>query len=267
MAAQVGVGAPGKYAGVFSAANCFKQSNYLPGFKPDSLKANYIMKGVRIWRSVSLENKQNELVLNDGVHCSNIGLFEIIKFGIFEKQLNVFSSDDFNEANTTRLSRDLILKMITSGDSSAVPAFDANGEPTKEISSSKKYLMGGDIKCFLVKEDWITNSNSGKTEKYIIGLAPLVYDVKTEKTTALFWLYYPEWKALFAAFTAKNLYAYEPVSFEGVFRKRYFVSQISKESNVFDRRVKSFNHGNDMQLESELIKEKLNNAESDLFQY
>lgn len=90
---------------------------------------------------------------------------------------------------------------------------------------------------------------------------------KFTRSEKCFKIYYPEWKNLFSAFSARNFYSYEPLTFEDVFSKRYFVSQISKESNVFDRNLKSHNHGNDVYLESELIKEKLNNAESDLFQH
>lgn len=246
---------------------CFQDFKFKPGFKPDSLPANRILKGIRIWRSVSLENRQNEFVLNGGADCENMGLLEIIKFGVFEKGLHVFSSDNFGEVSRTLISKNAFLKLLTLNDSLSLPSFNENGEEIKSSASVRKYRMGSDIISYLIKEDWITNSYTGKTEKWIVGIAPIVYDPGAEKTLPLFWLYYPEWRSLFSAFKAKNVFTHEGITFEDVFAKRFFISQISKESNVFDRSIKSYSHSADTYLENELIKEKLKNAESDLFQH
>jgi hypothetical protein len=123
------------------------------------------------------------------------------------------------------------------------------------------------VKSYLLKEDWIINSKSGEMEKYIVGIAPLVYNKQTNKIVPLFWLYYPEWKELFASFEAANVYSYERINFYQVFERRYFVSQINKESNVFDRSIKDAKHGAEINMENELIKEKLRNSESDLFEH
>jgi hypothetical protein len=266
--AQGGVDNPGLYKkGEFSVVDCFKQSQFLNTFKADSLTSNYILKGQRIWRSVSLDNKQNQILLNSNNECVVIGLFEIIKFGLFEKKLNAFSSDDFNHADKYHLKENQLLKLIQLNDSTLTKNFDALGNEKEELIVNNRYLFGSDIKSYLIKEDWILNSRTGKSEKYIIAIAPLVYDSKSEKTIPLFWLYYPEWKNMFALFEAKNFYSFEEISYDDVFMKRYFVSIISKESNVFDRTTKAYKHGNDAYLESELIKEKLMNSEMDLFQY
>jgi gliding motility associated protien GldN len=266
--AQGGVDDPGMYKkGMFSVVDCFKKSQFLNTFKADSLAPNYILKGQRIWRSVSLDNKQNQILLNTNNECAVIGLFEIIKFGLFEKKLNAFSSDDFNQVDKYHLNENQLIKCIQLNDSVLIKNFDALGNEKEELIGNKRYLFGSDIKSYLIKEDWIFNSQSGKSEKYIIAIAPLIYDSKTEKVIPLFWLYYPEWKNMFALFEAKNFYSFEKISYDDVFTKRYFVSIISKESNVFDRTTKAYKHGNDAYLESELIKEKLMNSEMDLFQY
>lgn len=256
-----------KYSDTYSVKDCFKSRQYKAGFKPDTLKPNYIMKGVRIWRTVSLDLKENGLALNTTTPCTEIGLFEIIKFGVFGNALHVFSSDDFNNTEKLLLSREQVLGLITVQDSAAAPSFDADGKPVKAEAGLKKYLMGGDIKSYLLKEDWIFNNNTGKTEKYIIALAPLVQDAKTGKTEPLFWLYYPEWKGFFAAFNTRNAYTGGQLSYAEMFHRRFFISQINKESNVFDRSVKSYRHGSDVNTENELIRERINNAESDLFDH
>lgn len=235
--------------------------------RADSLKSNRILKGTTIWRAISLENNQNGVLFNSNNRCTDIGLFEIIKFGLFEKKLNAFSSDDFNEVAYTRLSQQKLMRLINFKDSSETLSFDADGNSKTEKVRIDRYLMGADIKGYLIKEDWVFNSYTAKTEKYLIGLAPLVFDKKQEKIIPLFWLYYPEWDEILALFEAQNFYSYERISYRDVFIKRYFVSVISKENNVFDRGLRTYKRGQDAYLESEQVKEKSIDLEQSIFQY
>jgi len=191
----------------FSVADCFKNAVFSDRFKSDSLKANYVMKGTQVWRAINLENRQNGVLFNSTNRCVEVGLFEIIKFGLFEKKLNAFYSDDFNAAAVSRISPPNLFARLYLQDSSEVMSFDADGNSRPEKMRIKRYLVGSDVKGYLIKEDWILNSYTGKTEKYVIGLAPLVYDAKQDKTLPLFWLYYPEWEELLAGFEAKNFYS------------------------------------------------------------
>ena len=258
---------PTNYSKDYTVSDCFKNVEYKGTFKADTIKSNYILKGQKIWRSISLQNKENELIFNHNGTCSEVNLFEIIKYGIFQKKLNVFSSDDFNEVKNHRLTQQQVTQLISFKDSSTNAVFDANGNQTTEVFKTNRYLMGSDIAYFLLKENWITNSRSGKLEKVIIGIAPLFYDQKTEKTRPLFWLYYPEWKELFSSFTAKNYYSEEHITFNDVLQRKLFISLISKESNVFDRTIKSTFRDRDFYLESENIKERIINYEEDLFSH
>lgn len=251
----------------FTIRECFKNLKYSGKFFTDSLKPNNVLMGRRFWRTISLENKQNQLLFSSGTDCSQIGFFEIIKFGLFEKKLNAFFSDDFNNVIKNRCNGEQLLKKITYKDSSEIVKFDAEGNEKKTIAVEKRYLLNKDIKTYLLKEDWIFNNYSGQLEKKIIAIAPLVFDEPRKKTVPLFWLYYDEWKELFESFEAKNYYGEFLINFRDVLEKKYFVSVISKESNVFDRPIKSYKGGNDINMESELIKEKVLNSESDLFQY
>lgn len=254
----------GKYT-EYNVKDCFGDSLFYTGFNSRPFKLNYILKGTPIWRTISLENKQNKLLLATDKKCEQISLIEVIKFGLFEKKLNAFSNDNFNEAEKTVLSAKQISVSLSFKDSSEVTSFDAKGEETKNTIVEKRYIIAKDIVNYLIKEDWIINSYSGKLEKYIVAIAPLVRDKKTDKVVPLFWIYYLEWQGLFNAFTAKNYVTDEEITYKDVFEKNYFASQISKENNLFDRSVKSVNHGQDAYLESEIIKEKARNFESDLF--
>ncbi len=253
------------YAGDYTVSDCFKKSIVLTKFKADTIKSNYILKGEKIWRSINLDNKQNQQSFTNGAKCSEVSLFEVMKYGLFTKQLNAFSSDDFNEVKNHRLTNEQILKSISVHDTSVVDVFDANGDKTSETLIDNRVLYGSDIKSFLLKEDWFINNYSGKVEKRIIGIAPVVYNAKEQKTMPLFWLYYAEWKQLFSSFEVQCSYSDKPVSFNDILVNHYYISVISKQGNVFDRGIKSVNHGKDVLTEGESINEKLNTDQEDLF--
>ncbi len=254
------------YSGEYTVIDCFNNNTYKGLFKADTIKSNYLLNGTVLWRTIYLDIKENTLIFNSTSKCASIGLFEIIKFGLFEKKLNAFASDNFNDTKASHLTLTQLLKIISKKDSSTYTVFDANGNETTETTVVTKYLNGSDIKCYLIKENWVTNNNTGQLEKYVIGFAPLILDTKTQKIVPLFWLYFAEWKELLNAFEAKNYYSNSSISFYTVFQQKLFSSKISKELNIFDRLLKATKHGEDYTMEGELIKEKLKNSEEDLFQ-
>ena len=93
---NTGVGGPGMYS-VFNVKDCFAGSAFVSNFKKENFKPNYILKGQTLWRTISLENKQNNLLFSSDNKCTQISLIEIIKFGLFEKKLNAFSEENFND--------------------------------------------------------------------------------------------------------------------------------------------------------------------------
>jgi hypothetical protein len=268
MYCQPGVNSPGVYAGKeFSAGDCFNKARYKGIFSPDSLKANMVLSGQRIWRVVSLDDKENKLLLNTNKGCEQVGLFEVMKFGLIERRLNAFDSDDFNEAKKSRLTQQQKVERMTLKDSSEVVTFDAEGNEKKEMVKVNRFYMGTDIVSFLIKEDWVFNAVTSQTVKYIIAFAPLVVNPKTGGLQPLYWLYYPEWRELLGCFNTKSAFADEPMPYAEIFAKRKFVSQITKESNVYDRSVRSVHHGDDIKVKTDKIKDNLNNKEADHFDH
>jgi gliding motility associated protien GldN len=261
--------------GIFTPSNtyeitikdCFKKQNYKGLIFKDSIKPNDIMRGQRIWRTIDLENRQNKAEFSGSGDCIHLGLFEIIKFGLLEKKLNAFSDDDFSRVDKTRLNQNDVIKQLIYKDSSETIIFDADGKETKSLIVQNRYLMNNDVKNYLIKEDWVVSAHSGNLEKKIVGLAPLIREPKTDQILPLFWIYYNEWKELFSAFEAKNFYSEERITYQDVFERRYFISRVSKENNIFDRNVKSYKHGEEGALEDIIIKEKIYNSERNLYQH
>lgn len=233
----------------------------------DTLLPKHITKGTRIWRNIGLENPENKLIFNSHKPCKEVCFFEILKFGLLELGLKAFSSEDFHDPSKALLDKAKLEKLLYHADTIAEKYFDANGE----ASYHKKFVSGfigcGDIRSLLLKEDWVINNYSGRMEKYIVAIAPMVYSEKDKKQVPLFWIYYPEWAGLLSVFKAHNIYSYEEVNYMTVFEKHKFISAVSKESNVFNRSIDDYKKGYDAEMESERIIEKLRNSESDLFEH
>ena len=84
----------------------------------------------------------------------------------------------------------------------------------------------------------------------------------------LFWLYYPEWRHVFATASAYNVFNdAQRRTYLDLFEKRYFNSYIIKEDNAFDRKISDYARGMDALAESERIKELLFNMEHDMWHY
>ncbi len=249
----------------FTVAECYRKSALKS--KPDTVRPNSILLGQRVWRIISLENAQNSEILNTNNQCLQVGLFEVLKYGIFEKKLNVFSSSDFSKVSKTKLSEAEVLKIISHTNVSARTSFDENGNSASMETAEARYLMGNDIRSYVTMEDWFINSTTSKAETRVLAIAPVYFDEGSQQLKVLFWIYFPEWKSLLASFYAKNFYSYAEITYFDIFSKHYFISTVSMNSNVFERDIKSTAHGRDSYLESESVKEKINTMERDLFEY
>lgn len=249
-----------------AVTDCFDKSKFKGGIIPDSIRSNEILSSQRVWRVVSLEDEGNRaaFLINHG--CEQVSLFEVIKFGLFELKLNAFDSDDFSEVSKSRLSAANLRERMSFRDSSASLAYDREGNETTEITVVNRFYQGSDVQSFLLKEDWIMSSKSGVTIKLIVGIAPLVFDPKTEKVRPLFWLYYPEWKEVFSKFKTINQYDNYPQTYLQIFNRRKFFSQIVKNSNLQDRSIRAVYHGDDIKNEAERSKERLSRKTVDYFE-
>jgi gliding motility associated protien GldN len=139
---------------------------------------------------------------------------------------------------------------------------------TKEFSREK-------VIAYRLKEDWFFDKQRSVMDVRIIGIAPLMYDEDDQgniregaQKKPLFWIYYPEARKIFAnAEVFNRLNDAERRSFEDIFTKRVFSSYITKESNVYDRRIEDYKTGLDALLEAQKVKEDLINFEHDLWEY
>ncbi len=109
-------------------------------------------------------------------------------------------------------------------------------------------------------------------EVRIIGICPITDEVDSKGdfkgTKALFWIYFPEARPIFAKSEVFNRFnGAAKMTYDDFFWKRMFSSYIYKEDNTYDRIIAEYALGIDAMLESERIKSDLFNFEQQLWEY
>jgi len=130
-----------------------------------------------------------------------------------------------------------------------------------------------DVRKYRLKEVYFFDEETSSLDVRILGIAPIVDRTDDMgnflNSGPLFWVYYPELRETLArteAFNMNNDAA--RMSWEDVFEARMFSSYITKESNVYDRRIKDYKtEPMAVLLESDKIKEGIFHFEHDLWAY
>ncbi|HEY0977409.1 MAG TPA: hypothetical protein VGE21_08060 [Flavobacteriales bacterium] len=127
-----------------------------------------------------------------------------------------------------------------------------------------------EVERFMLKEDWIFDAARGVMEVRIIAFAPMVIVRGSEGEVSghrpLFWLYYPEWRAILG--TRPALFPGDiTLSFESLFARRIFRSTVTKVSNLQDRAGNDHGSGLDLLLQSEGLRDQLIHMGFDLWHY
>ncbi len=221
-----------------------------------------IMWEKRIWRIIDVREKMNLPFI-----YPEAPFFKIIETAAIEGNLNLYSVED--DKFLQQMDSDEIRSVFYKTDTVEIlnPL-----DYTSELKVIEDIINYEDVKRFRIKEVWYFDENTSTMKVRIIGLAPMieVFDdndnFKFERP--LFWVYYPDCRALFAkeqVFNSVNDRAL--TSWDDLFEMRMFSSYIYKESNVRDDRIQEYATGVDKLLEAEKIKQELFNFEHDLWSY
>lgn len=131
-----------------------------------------------------------------------------------------------------------------------------------------------EVQLLLMKEEWFFDKQRSVMDVRIIGMCPIrVYESPSAPGTYIktpaFWIYFPEFRDLFArteVYNPKN--DAERRTFDDIFWKRKFSSNIIKESNVYnDRTIGTYALGLEAMLEGEKVKDFIFKMEHDLWEY
>jgi len=200
-------------------------------------------------------------------------LIQLIMWGIKNKSLTAFQSEDF----TTQYTVNEIEERLGAGKDST-PVLDVDGNTTGKYTQFLVKPILSEIKELMVKEMWFFDKQRSVMEVRVVGLCPIRIYAKDDGSGSLdqkmtqklaFWIYYPEARNIFANQPVYNQYNQaEERTFDDIFFKRVFSGYIYSESNVYNNRIiGSYTTGLEVILESERVKEKIFEFEHDLWEF
>lgn len=231
----------------------------------EQVRENDLYWEKRVWRVIDVREKMNHSFM-----YPEEPFLDIILKAAQKDEIAVYSEE--NDKFTNKIQKEEVASKISSIDTSEI--MDPETYETK-MKITRNDLNYQDVKQFRLKEVWYFDAEQATLKVRILGIAPIrdVFDKKSGNflyTGAMFWIYYPDCRELFARHQVFNVGGNDasPMSWEDLFEMRYFSSFIIKESNVQDRKIQDiYPNGNDMLVEGEKIKLSIFDFEHDLWSY
>lgn len=245
-----------------------------------------VLMGKTIWEFVDIDERIN-FPLYYPIDTAFVGkdrrsLFDVLVKNIKNGKITeVYADDYFNTKKTIKDMESSFTYIDT------IPAgFDEINNYYDEYKSGKKVLdaqfinkqdlTAQDISGYRIKGYWYFDKRQGELKYRLLAICPVTPEARdigkdNPDVIDLFWVYFPSIRDILheaKAFNDKN--SAMPISFDHLLNSRRFNGVIYKEENVYgDREVQQYMKDNaQMQLlESERIKEKIRNFESDMWNY
>jgi gliding motility associated protien GldN len=237
-----------------------------------------VLMGKMTWEIIDLSEKIN-FPLYFPIDTANIGsdrrsLYDVLTKAIRNGDISEVYSDSY--FNTKKSFSDI------QGSLTRIDTTDAGREQINAGQSvSAEYIMRSDLTAqdvtqYKIKGYWYFDKRQSELKYRLLGLCPITPDVYTMNSDEkdyidLFWIFFPAARDVLheaKSFNDKN--SAMPISFDQILNSRHFNSVIYKEENVYgDREIKDYMKDNAQSqlLESERVKEKIRNFESDMWNY
>ena len=237
-----------------------------------------VLMGKTTWEIIDLSERIN-FSLYFPIDTANVGsdrrsLYDVLTKAMKNGKITEVYTDSY--FNTKKSLKDIEASL------SRIDTTDAGREQINAGQSvSQEYIMRQDLTAqdvtqYKIKGYWYFDKRQSELKYRLLGICPVTPDVYTMNSDEkdyieLFWIFFPSAREVLheaKAFNDKN--SAMPVSFDQILNSRRFNSVIYKEENVYgDRTIEDYMKDNaqNQLLESERVKEKIRNFESDMWNY
>lgn len=249
------------------------------------IKREDVVYAKRVWREVDFRDRANRVLASPKVNLLAV-VFDAISKG--ELELHEIDDEAFLKHPVSSEKRG------SGGKSYADTLFLGVNVNTNELNSVSNDFFAQSFKGLRIKEDWILDIRRGVFEPRIVGVAPIRLDTRqainadgsailgadgqpmppsvTEQPVG--WINFDELRPLLAnTKIVNNENSNSGITFDDIFVRRLFYSNIIKEDNVNDLRIQDMTiNGRPLTererlLESEKIKKKIADFEQGLWEY
>jgi len=226
-----------------------------------------------VWRIIDLREKINQPLYYPTTEVEGLtSLAALLLKGIETGQLTAYDARNDDDFKTP-----LTLAEVKEAFGAEVRTREVRNFETgeMELRTIEGEIRLDEVKQLMIKEEWYFDKQNSRLQVRVIGICPIqefyrddVPDSPVQRRK-VFWIYYPEARALLASNEVFNPYNdSRRMSFDDVFVKRYFNSYIVQESNVHNNRlISQYLAGKNAMLESKRIEDKIFNFEQDLWEY
>ncbi|WP_333599476.1 type IX secretion system ring protein PorN/GldN [Flavobacterium sp.] len=245
-----------------------------------------VLMGKTIWELVDLDERIN-FPLYYPIDTANIGkdrrsLFDVLIKNIKNGKITeVYADDYFNNKKTLKDMESSFTYIDTT--EAGISEYNNHIEEYKSGKMkldpqyiNKQDLTAQDIAGYKIKGYWYFDKRQGELKYRLLALCPVSVEARdigkeNPDVIELFWVYFPSIRDILheaKAFNDKN--SAQPISFDHLLNSRRFNGEIYKEENVYgDREIEQYMKDNaqNQLLESERVKEKIRDFESDMWNY
>ncbi|MFL2569347.1 MAG: gliding motility protein GldN [Flavobacteriales bacterium] len=239
-----------------------------------------VMWSTKIEREIDLREKVNQVFyypinpINDRRNLIDVLLDGLKEGTIIGYEYTIFRPSDFGKELSQFEAENIGLIKLGIDPVETIDEVDPTTNELVRVTRTNEFgpEYKSRVKKYLVKEEWFFDKSRSVMEVRIIGICPIMDDIKDGNKIGeknLFWVYYPQARKVLSKAEVFNHRKNDAarLTYDDIFQKRFFNSRIIKESNKYDRFINEYKVGLDALLEAEKIKEEIFNLEHDLWEY
>ena len=255
--------------------NLVKDRNPLPY---EHIREDDAVYRQRVWEEIDVHEKMNLPFVYKAVEDNGSQMFiKILLQAIKTGQITAFNPID-DRFTTPYTFKEIAGNVVGKPHAIQIPDYANDPDGSKGLmrdSMIQEEFNPEDIERYQIKEEWVFDKESSRLHVRILGIAPEKTirnaDGSFRAVLPIFWVYYPDCRALLAkyeAYNGKNFGA--RMSWEELFEARMFSARVIKSTidNPGDQYIELYIKDPILRLlEGDNIKEKIFNYEQDLWSY